>query len=60
MSLNDEYWCWTQDISLWCQAKQSYMVATATDLLFEELVAFWSIIAFSSLFHGKLLILGKL
>jgi hypothetical protein len=33
------------------------MVATATDLLFEELVAYWSIIAFSFLFHGKLLML---
>jgi hypothetical protein len=36
------------------------MVATATDLLFEELVAYWSIIAFSFLFHGKLLMFGLL
>jgi hypothetical protein len=46
LSLNDEYWCWDQVISSRRQAEHSYMVATATDLLLEQLVAFWSFIAF--------------
>jgi hypothetical protein len=36
------------------------MVATATGLLFEELVAFWSLLLFYHHFHGKLLKFGLL
>jgi hypothetical protein len=49
LSLIDEHWSWAQDISLWCQTKHSYMVATATDLLV------WRFLSYCSIFHLFLL-----